>query len=79
MPRDRQVLGQCTSCDADGMTCTYNFFEGKGLTIHSWEHKCLGCGLRDTTAYRSDDEDDPPENPTECPYCHRAPDLDAME
>ncbi len=75
MARDRKTLGDCTKCDADGLTCTYNFFEGKGLVIHTWEHKCLGCGLRDTTAYRSDDESGLPDNPTVCPYCSREADL----
>lgn len=79
MPRDRQNLGQCTACDATGMTCTYNFFDGKGLVIHSWEHKCLGCGLRDTTAYRSDDDNGLPDEPEKCPYCQRAPDPENME
>lgn len=73
MTRDRKTIGDCPQCDASGLTCTWNFFEGKGLVIHSWEHKCLGCGLRETTAYRSDDDEGLPAKPDECPYCHREP------
>jgi hypothetical protein len=54
--------------------CTYNHFESKELTIDSWEHKCPDCGFRETTAFRSDEEDTKPEiiDPHICPYCTRS-------
>lgn len=73
--RDRSVGGACSRCDGAQLTCTYNFFDRNALVIHSWEHKCPDCGLRQTTAYRSDDEelDMAAVNPAVCPYCSREP------
>ncbi len=76
MTRDRIELDSCPRCGVAGLTCTWNFFDGKGVIIHSWEHKCLGCGLRETTAYRSDDDDGLPDDPRTCPYCGRQPNAD---
>ncbi len=58
--------------DECNLVCKYNFFESGDLSINSWELKCLDCGLRQTIAYRSDDEDEekPEErNPKQCPFC----------
>ena len=56
--------------DQCNLVCKYNHFEADDLTIDSWELKCLDCGLRQTIAYRSDEEDeDQPDNPKECPFC----------
>tara|TARA_B100001123_G_C14630653_1_gene757643 strand:- start:310 stop:534 length:225 start_codon:yes stop_codon:yes gene_type:complete len=65
--------GSCKKCKSTAVNCKYNFFEQGDLVIHSWEHKCLDCGHRSTTAYRSDDEDEPmPDDATICPYCGRS-------
>ena len=63
----------CPECGQDEVTCKYNHFESDDLVIDAWEHRCHNCGWRDTTAYRSDDEDlDVTEiNPQICPYCDR--------
>jgi len=73
MQRDIQTAGSCPECGADGVTCRYNHFENDDLRIDSWEHKCPNCGVRKTTAYRSDDETATPESgdPQVCPYCNR--------
>lgn len=57
-----------TSCP---LQCKFNFFESEELKIHTFELKCLDCGWRDTIGYRSDDEEDQPEDPTQCPFCER--------
>ena len=74
MARERVVIGACPKCGADGLACSYNHFQRDELTIDSWEHKCVDCGFRDTTAYRSDDEGDADRevDPRVCPYCQRA-------
>ena len=52
------------------LVCKYNYFAADNLTIDSYELKCLDCGLRETIAYRSDDEpEDHPANSKECPFC----------
>lgn len=72
MTRDVQTIGGCPTCKSDLLTCKYNLFESDDLRIDSWEHRCPDCGHRDTTAYRSDDEDaDPAIDPLVCPYCAR--------
>ncbi|MEC9096740.1 MAG: hypothetical protein VX776_08920 [Planctomycetota bacterium] len=70
---DIQTVGGCKKCDSDSVTCKYNFFRQGDLEIHSWEHKCLDCGHRLTTAFRSDDEDIDfaAETVDRCPYCQR--------
>ena len=70
---DIQTVGGCKKCDSDSVTCKYNFFKQGDLEIHSWEHKCLDCGHRLTTAFRSDDEDIDfaAEAVDRCPYCQR--------
>ena len=82
MARDRKTIGQCPNCPGQNLTCTWNHFERGDLVIDSWEHKCLDCGLRDTTAYRTDDEDDDDDDATVepadrrvCPYCSRTGEL----
>lgn len=74
MSRDRQMIGDCPKCGGHDLACAYNHFESEELTIDSWEHKCAGCGFRETTAFRSDDEDAMPEDvdPHICPYCARS-------
>ncbi len=69
---DIQASGSCQKCGAT-THCKYNHFEQDDLVIDSWEHKCQDCGARETTAFRSDDEDAQPENgdPLTCPYCGR--------
>lgn len=76
MARDKKTIGSCPNCSGENLTCTYNFFDRNELVIHAWEHKCLDCGLRDTTAWRSDDEDGIPDDldPAVCPYCGRTGD-----
>lgn len=74
MPRDIQNVGNCEKCGADAVTCRYNHFERAEdeLVIDAWEHKCGNCGVRETTAYRSDDpEEVQPLNARICPYCER--------
>lgn len=72
MARDIQTVGHCPQCNADLLTCRYNFFTNDDLQINSWEHKCAQCGYRDTTAYRSDEsEESRPTDPRTCPYCGR--------
>ncbi len=65
--------GQCPQAsgrDQCNLTCKYNYFAADDLVINSWELKCLDCGLRQTIAYRTDEEDEPPpENPKQCPFC----------
>ena len=66
--------GKCpqdTQRDECNLVCKYNYFEADELSINSWELKCLDCGLRQTIAYRSDEEEeeDIPENPKQCPFC----------
>lgn len=70
---DIQTVGGCTKCGSDSLICKYNFFQQADLEIHSWEHKCLDCGHRLTTAYRTDDEDFDLNAETVgcCPYCQR--------
>ena len=74
MSRDRKMIGDCPKCGGHDLACAYNHFESDELTIDSWEHKCAGCGFRETTAFRSDDEDAKPEDvdPHICPYCARS-------
>ena len=58
--------------DSCNLTCKYNVFRREALEIHSWELGCLDCGLRQTIAWRSDDEDDPlPDAPDRCPFCEQ--------
>ncbi|MDB4614510.1 hypothetical protein OAH18_02345 [bacterium] len=75
MPRESQPIGPCPKCPEGEAVCYYNFFDGRGVVIHSWEHKCANCGMRETTAYRSDDEEplDEGVDPAVCPYCQRQP------
>lgn len=70
---DIQPAGNCSKCQGNHVTCKYNHFEQGDLVIDSWEHKCPDCGVRQTTAYRSDDSDElPPNGDTSvCPYCSR--------
>jgi ssDNA-binding Zn-finger/Zn-ribbon topoisomerase 1 len=79
MPHESQRIGDCPKCNGNDLACTYNRFERDGLTIDSWEHKCPDCGLRETTAHRSDeDEDDVKKetvDPYVCPYCGRKPQI----
>ena len=74
MAREEKTIGGCPKCASESLTCKYNVFESDDLRIDSWEHKCPDCGHRETTAYRSDDEDSNPDNvdPKICPYCGRA-------
>jgi len=71
MPREQILHGECPKCEGVQTTCKYNRFESDDLRIDSWEHKCPDCGHRQTTAYRTDDEDEVVENPNICPYCKR--------
>jgi hypothetical protein len=75
MSQDRKNIGDCPKCGGSEFTCSYNHFDKAELTIDSWEHKCPDCGLRETTAFRSDDEESNPDSvePTVCPYCARRP------
>ena len=82
MTRNSKDVGSCPRCDGGEAVCSYNFFDRNGLTIHSWEHKCGNCGMRETTAYRSDEDDELDEDgqPRDldidrevCPYCERRP------
>ena len=68
-----QPAGVCEKCGNAEVNCKYNHFSSDELEIHAWEHKCGNCGARDTTAYRSDEdeEDDAPADPRVCPYCQR--------
>ena len=67
-----QPAGECPGCGHPETTCRYNHFQQDDLEIHAWEHKCPNCGQRQTTGYRSDDEDGfGVENPAICPYCGR--------
>ena len=74
MSRDRQMIGDCPKCDGNDLACAYNHFESKELTIDSWEHKCPDYGFRETTAFRSDEEDAKPDGVDShiCPYCARS-------
>ncbi len=73
MAPDLHRIGGCPKCGSDSLTCRYNHFERDELRIDSWEHKCPDCGHRETTAYRSDEDDSVPVgiDPRECPYCGR--------
>ncbi len=72
MPREEQTIGGCPQCESGAYTCKYNRFESDDLRIDSWEHKCPDCGHRETTAFRSDDEEANPDQDTLlCPYCER--------
>ncbi len=75
MSRDRQMIGDCPKCGGNDLACAYNHFESNELTIDSWEHKCPDCGFRETTAFRSDEDDwnDGAVDPRVCPYCGRMP------
>ena len=70
----KPAYGKCPQGPAKekcNLVCKYNYFAADDLKIDSWELKCLDCGLRQTIAYRSDDEpEDIPDNPKECPFCH---------
>ncbi len=74
MARDVKTIGGCPKCQSMALTCKYNLFESDDLRIDSWEHKCPDCGFRETTAFRSDEEDSIPAgtDPTVCPYCDRS-------
>ncbi len=74
MSRDLQLIGDCPKCGGNDLACAYNHFESNELTIDCWEHKCPNCGFRETTAFRSDEEDAKPEDvdPHICPYCARS-------
>lgn len=73
MASDQQQIGGCPKCGSASLTCRYNRFESDDLRIDSWEHKCPDCGNRETTAYRSDEDDSVPANVdvAVCPYCRR--------
>ncbi len=75
MSHERQIIGNCPKCNSDHFSCSYNHFEKDDLAIDSWEHKCPNCGFRETTAFRSDEENPKPGNidPCVCPYCARRP------
>ncbi len=74
MSRDRKTIGDCPKCGGNDFACAYNHFESNELTIDCWEHKCPNCGFRETTAFRSDEEDAKREDvdPHSCPYCARS-------
>ena len=76
MPDIKKPETPCSKCRSTNLTCKFNHFAQGDLEIHSWEHKCLDCGHRETTAYRSDDEDmdTPVEQRALCPYCGRTGD-----
>ncbi len=69
--------GQCpqgAERESCPLTCKYNHFETEDLTIDAWELKCLDCGWRETTGFRSDemdDEEDASLDPTVCPFCEQ--------
>ncbi|MFP6693598.1 MAG: hypothetical protein VB875_11295 [Pirellulales bacterium] len=72
MARDQQQAGNCGQCGTGTVRCSYNFFAGDDLQIHTWEHRCLDCSVRETTAYRSDEEPGGQSlDPICCPYCSR--------
>lgn len=73
MARDRQPVGTCPKCRGGNLACTHNHFQRDDLTIDSWEHRCPDCGMRETTAFRSDEPDSIPDNADVlvCPYCER--------
>ncbi len=75
MPRESQKIGHCPKCNGNELACTYNHFEKDDLIIDSWEHKCPDCGFRETTAFRSDEDDwiEEKVDPCVCPYCDRKP------
>ena len=79
MPEIVPLRSECPHCGGGNMTCKFNHFQQGELQIHSWEHKCIDCGRRDTTAYRSDDEDleTPLEERLRCPYCQRTTPADS--
>lgn len=71
MSHQRLIIGPCPRCGAD-LACNYNHFERGELTIDSWEHKCVNCGLRETKAYRSDQPAaDEKVDILTCPFCQR--------
>ena len=73
MARETKIIGDCPKCGNSELACSHNHFEKDDLVIDSWEHKCPDCSLRETTAYRSDDEDyeELEADPRRCPYCGR--------
>ena len=72
MPRARQEIGQCTRCNRGTVICSHNKFMDGTREIHSWEHRCSDCGHRETTAFRSDEENpEPTADATDCPFCGR--------
>ncbi len=75
MRETKPLSTPCPKCEQANVTCKFNHFHQGDLEIHSWEHKCLDCGWRATTAYRSDDEDldTPIDQRGVCPYCSRTP------
>ena len=58
MAREQLTIGGCPQCGSAKLTCKYNRFESEDLRIDSWEHRCPDCGHRDTSAFRSDDDED---------------------
>ncbi len=75
MAREIQKIGDCPKCHGNDLACTYNHFEKSDLVIDSWEHKCPDCAFRETTAFRSDDDElkDETVDPGVCPFCGRKP------
>ena len=67
-----QVAGECPKCQAQALACRFNYFDRGDLQVHSWEHKCVDCGWRETKAFRSDAPDTSGANPATCPWCGRA-------
>ena len=56
------------------LRCKFNHFDDGELTIHAWELRCLDCGLRQTVAFRSDEDDWDRDatDPAACPFCDLA-------
>jgi Zn finger protein HypA/HybF involved in hydrogenase expression len=71
MAPDRVSIGNCPKCGGADFRCSYNHFAREDLTIDSWEHRCLNCGLRETKAYRSDQPLEADVDVTACPFCGR--------
>jgi hypothetical protein len=58
------------SRDRCNLVCKFNYFQRDDLTIHSWELKCVDCGVRHTVARRSDEDPEPGvDDPARCPFC----------
>lgn len=78
MPREVKKIGDCPKCGGNDLVCSFNHFEKDDLVIDSWEHKCPDCGFRETTAFRSDEEELNHEDVDAriCPYCERSPQTD---